>query len=57
MANGPVLKLLFIGDVVGKGGRKAVHALLPELKKEYRLAEKKIDFSFTFAPNKKEETV
>ena len=35
MANGPVLKLLFIGDVVGKGGRKAVHALLPELKKEY----------------------
>lgn len=35
MGNGPVLKILFIGDVVGKGGRKAVKALLPELKHEY----------------------
>ena len=29
----------------------------PELKREFRLAEKNIAFSFTFAPNKKEETV
>lgn len=35
MGNGPVLKILFIGDVVGKGGRRAVKALLPELKREY----------------------
>lgn len=32
---GPILKILFIGDVVGKGGRKAVKALLPEIKREY----------------------
>ncbi len=31
----PVLKVLFIGDVVGKGGRKAVKALVPELKRKY----------------------
>lgn len=35
MAEGPVLKLLFVGDVVGKGGRRAVKDLLPKLKKEY----------------------
>ena len=29
----------------------------PELKKEYRLSEKKIDFSFAFAPKQKEEEV
>ncbi len=29
----------------------------PELKQEYRLAEKKIDFSFQFAPKQKEEDV
>ena len=29
----------------------------PELKKEYRLAEKKIDFSFQFLPKQKEEAV
>ena len=34
MAEGPVLKLLFVGDVVGKGGRRAVKDLLPKLKKE-----------------------
>ena len=33
--NGPSLNLLFIGDVVGKGGRKAVHALVPQLKQQY----------------------
>ncbi len=32
---GPVLKILFIGDVVGRGGRMAVRNLLPDLKKEY----------------------
>ncbi len=29
------MKILFIGDVMGKPGRKAVAALLPKLKKEY----------------------
>ncbi|MBI4272379.1 TIGR00282 family metallophosphoesterase [Candidatus Uhrbacteria bacterium] len=29
------MKILFIGDVMGKPGRKAVDALLPEIKKEY----------------------
>ena len=33
--NGPTLNLLFIGDVVGKGGRKAVQALVPKLKQQY----------------------
>ena len=33
--NGPTLNLLFIGDVVGKGGRKAVKALVPRLKQQY----------------------
>ena len=32
---GPVLKILFIGDVVGRGGRMAVRNLLSDLKKEY----------------------
>lgn len=32
------MKLLFVGDVVGKGGRAAVKALLPELKREYNAA-------------------
>ncbi len=31
----PALNLLFIGDVVGKGGRKAVQMLIPELKSRY----------------------
>lgn len=35
MSNGPVLKLLFIGDVVGKGGRRAVKELIPKFKREY----------------------
>jgi len=30
------MKILFIGDVVGKLGRKAVAKLLPEIKKEYQ---------------------
>ena len=30
-----MLKILYIGDIFGKGGRKAVQKLLPELKKEY----------------------
>lgn len=29
------MKILFIGDVMGRPGRKAVAALLPEIKKEY----------------------
>ena len=33
--NGPVLNLLFIGDVVGKGGRNAVRLLTPELKQRF----------------------
>ena len=33
--NGPTLNLLFIGDIVGKGGRKAVRALVPQLKQQY----------------------
>ncbi len=33
--NGPVLNLLFIGDVVGKGGRNAVRSLVPELKRRF----------------------
>ncbi len=33
--NGPILKILFIGDVVGRGGRAAVKAMLPELKREF----------------------
>ncbi len=30
------MNLLFIGDVVGKGGRKAVQELVPELRKEFQ---------------------
>ena len=30
------MRLLFIGDIVGRPGRKAVVALLPELKRQYR---------------------
>ena len=33
MADGPVFNLLFIGDVVGRGGRAAVKSLVPELKR------------------------
>jgi hypothetical protein len=29
------MKFIFIGDVVGKGGREAVHRLVPELRREY----------------------
>lgn len=29
------MKILFIGDIFGKGGRKAVQKLLPDIKKEY----------------------
>jgi len=32
-----LMKILFIGDIVGSPGREAVKLLLPELKKEYRL--------------------
>lgn len=35
MSNGALLKILFVGDVVGKGGRNAVRALVPELKREF----------------------
>ena len=31
------MRILFIGDIVGKPGREAVRILLPELKKKYRL--------------------
>ena len=34
-SNGPVLNLLFVGDVVGKGGRAAVRELVPELRRKY----------------------
>lgn len=30
------MKILFLGDIVGKGGRKAVTQLLPELKKQHK---------------------
>ena len=33
-----MLKVVIIGDVVGKGGRRAVEALLPELRREYGAA-------------------
>ncbi|MBR7156173.1 MAG: YmdB family metallophosphoesterase [Lentisphaeria bacterium] len=29
------MKLIFLGDIVGKGGREAVKALVPELRREY----------------------
>ena len=32
------MNLLFIGDIVGKGGRKAVKALVPELRRKYNCA-------------------
>lgn len=32
------MNLLFIGDIVGKGGRKAVKKLVPELRQKYRYA-------------------
>ena len=32
---GPVLNLLFVGDIVGKGGRNAVKALVPVLKQRH----------------------
>lgn len=32
---GPVLNLLFVGDIVGKGGRNAVKALIPVLKQRH----------------------
>jgi len=32
------MNILFIGDIVGSPGRQAIKELLPELKKEYRLA-------------------
>ncbi|MBO7147132.1 MAG: YmdB family metallophosphoesterase [Lentisphaeria bacterium] len=35
MSSGPVLNLIFVGDIVGKGGRNAVKALIPELKKRH----------------------
>ena len=31
------MKILFIGDIVGSPGREAIRALLPELKKEFKL--------------------
>lgn len=34
-SNGPILNILFIGDIVGKGGRNAVKTLVPELKRRY----------------------
>jgi len=30
------MNLLFIGDIVGKGGRKAIQELVPELRKEFK---------------------
>jgi len=32
---GALMNLLFIGDIVGKGGRKAVKQLVPELRREF----------------------
>ena len=29
------MNILFIGDVVGKGGREAVRQLVPELRREF----------------------
>ena len=29
------MSFIFIGDVVGKGGREAVHRLVPDLRREY----------------------
>jgi metallophosphoesterase (TIGR00282 family) len=34
-AKGIFMNVLFVGDVVGKGGRAAVKALVPELRREY----------------------
>ncbi|MCQ2352347.1 MAG: YmdB family metallophosphoesterase [Victivallaceae bacterium] len=31
------MKILFIGDIVGKGGREAVRRLVPELRREYNI--------------------
>ena len=32
------MNVLFIGDIVGRGGREAVKALVPELKREYNVS-------------------
>ena len=32
------MKILFVGDIVGKGGRKAVQALVPELRREFGIS-------------------
>ncbi|MFA6930185.1 MAG: TIGR00282 family metallophosphoesterase [Lentisphaeria bacterium] len=40
------MKILFIGDIVGKGGREAVQALVPGLRREY-----KCDFCIANAEN------
>ena len=40
------MNILFIGDVVGKPGRKAVAALLPQLRQEYA-----VDFVIVNAEN------
>jgi len=37
MPNDHVVRVLFIGDIVGKAGRRAVRELLPTLKREWRL--------------------
>ncbi len=34
-ANGPLMSLLFVGDVVGRGGRQAVKRMVPYLKQKY----------------------
>jgi len=38
MSSSPVLNILIVGDVVGKGGRNAVRALVPELKRKHNCA-------------------
>ncbi|GAG46417.1 unnamed protein product, partial [marine sediment metagenome] len=40
------MRILFIGDIVGKPGREAVEILLPKLKKKY-----KADLSIANAEN------
>lgn len=38
MPESPVLNILIVGDVVGKGGRNAVKSLVPELKRKHNCA-------------------
>ncbi|HET8587749.1 MAG TPA: YmdB family metallophosphoesterase, partial [Candidatus Limnocylindria bacterium] len=37
MTDGPLLRCLIIGDIIGKPGREAVASVLPELRRELEL--------------------